>query len=315
MGLSHDLISEFVKITNDKQEKPKEGTVYATIVGSGDDKYVKIDGSNLLTPMDTTTDIEDGERVTVMIKNHKATVTGNITSPSVCSNTVNTVVGNAIEENFSVVDSQIENLEATVSSTYATKNEVKTLDDNIKGNYSTTEQMESAISLAKEEINLSVSTIARINPTDNALELGTSNLQTTIKSGENPKWYSSTYSGTYDIWTSKDCNSSSDSICRTWRYPNGMQVSVVKVHGIWKINTAWGSVYSSPLISGQSFNIAFSEAPKVTINAYNYNSSSVMVVQCSAPTTTATGAVYLWKPVAQTETKTWIEYIAIGRWK
>ena len=112
MGLSYDLISEFVKITNDKQEKPKEGTVYATIVGSGDDKYVKIDGSNLLTPMDTTTDIEDGERVTVMIKDHKATVTGNITSPSVSSNTVNTVVGNVVGDKFSVVNSQIENLVA-----------------------------------------------------------------------------------------------------------------------------------------------------------------------------------------------------------
>ena len=110
MGLSYDLISEFVKITNDKQEKPKEGTVYATIVGSGNEKYVKIDGSNLLTPMDTTTDIEEGERVTVMIKDHKATVTGNITSPSVSSNTVNTVVGNAIGENFVIVNSQIENL-------------------------------------------------------------------------------------------------------------------------------------------------------------------------------------------------------------
>ena len=112
MGLSYDLISEFVKITNDKKEKPKEGTVYATIVGSGDTKYVKIDGSDLLTPMDTTTDIEDGERVTVMIKDHKATVTGNITSPSVSSGTVNTVVGNAVGENFTVVNSQIENLVA-----------------------------------------------------------------------------------------------------------------------------------------------------------------------------------------------------------
>ena len=117
------------------------------------------------------------------------------------------------------------------------------------------------------------------------------------------------------VFHNGNCITSADSNCRTWRYPNGMQISVVKVHGTWKINTAWGSVYSSPWISGQSFNIAFSEAPKVTINAYNDNSSSVMVVQCSAPTTTATGAVYLWKPVAQTGTKTWIEYIAIGRWK
>ena len=157
-------------------------------------------------------------------------------------------------------------------------------------------------------------TIARINPTNNALELGTSTQQTLIKSGENPTWYSGTYSKSYNIWTDKDCSSSADSICRTWRFPNGMQVSIVKVSGTWNITTAWGSIYSSPWISGQSFNIAFSEAPKVTINAYNAD-SSIMVVQCSGPTTTATGACYLWKPVKQTGIKTYIEYIAIGRWK
>lgn len=111
-----------------------------------------------------------------------------------------------------------------------------------------------------------------------------------------------------------NCTTSADSICRTWRYPNGMQISVVKVSGTWDITTAWGSVYSSPWISGQSFNIAFSEAPKVTINAYNAT-SSVMVCQCSAPTTTSTGACYLWKPTTQTGIKTYIEYIAIGKWK
>ena len=156
--------------------------------------------------------------------------------------------------------------------------------------------------------------IARINPTNNALELGSSTQQTLIKSGENPTWYSGTYSKSYNIWTDKDCSSSADSICRTWRFPNGMQVSIVKVSGTWNITTAWGSIYSSPWISGQSFNIAFSEAPKVTINAYNAD-SSIMVVQCSGPTTTATGACYLWKPVQQKGIKTWIEYIAIGRWK
>lgn len=112
-----------------------------------------------------------------------------------------------------------------------------------------------------------------------------------------------------------NCTTSADSICRTWRYPNGMQISIVKVYGTWNVNTAWGSVYSSPWISGQSFNIAFAEVPKVTINAYNDNGSAIMVCQCSAPTTTATGACYLWKPTTQTGIKTWIEYIAIGRWK
>ena len=89
MGISHDIISEFVKITNDKKEKPKEETVYATIVQASDGKYVKIDGSDLITPTETTTDIEEGERVTVLIKDHSAIITGNITSPSASVNRVN----------------------------------------------------------------------------------------------------------------------------------------------------------------------------------------------------------------------------------
>ena len=110
MGLSYDLISEFVKITNDKKEGPKEGTVYATVVNSTGGKYVKIDGSDLLTPIDTTTGIEDGERVTVMIKDHKATVTGNITSPSVGKGTVNSLVGTVVDENLVGINADIENL-------------------------------------------------------------------------------------------------------------------------------------------------------------------------------------------------------------
>ena len=89
MGISHDIISEFVKITNDKKEKPKEETVYATIVQASDGKYVKIDGSDLITPTETTTDIEEGERVTVLIKDHSAIITGNISSPSASVNRVN----------------------------------------------------------------------------------------------------------------------------------------------------------------------------------------------------------------------------------
>ena len=84
MDLSNDLISQFVKVT--KVETPKkEKTVYGTIVIKSDGKqYVKIDGSSILepTPIDTTVDAANGDRVIVMIKDHKAVVTGNISSPS-----------------------------------------------------------------------------------------------------------------------------------------------------------------------------------------------------------------------------------------
>ena len=84
MDLSNDLISQFVKVTKAKTPK-KETTVYGTIVIKSDGKqYVQIDGSSMPepTPIDTTVDAANGDRVIVMIKDHKAVVTGNISSPS-----------------------------------------------------------------------------------------------------------------------------------------------------------------------------------------------------------------------------------------
>ena len=82
MALSSDLISQFVKITNDNKKTVEETTVYGTIVEYEGSPYVRLDGSELLTPITTTTVVKPGERVAVMIKNHTATVTGNVTSPS-----------------------------------------------------------------------------------------------------------------------------------------------------------------------------------------------------------------------------------------
>ena len=83
MSLSSDLISQFVKVTKDKKKVPSESTVYGTTVSRDGVMYVQLDGSDQLTPVSNTTNIPDeGERVMVLIKNHTATVTGNLTSPS-----------------------------------------------------------------------------------------------------------------------------------------------------------------------------------------------------------------------------------------
>lgn len=82
MGLSNDLISQFVKLTKTEKNTKAESTHNGTIVTYNGNKYVQLDGSDLLTPVNTTADTKNGDRVTVMIKNHSATVTGNITSPS-----------------------------------------------------------------------------------------------------------------------------------------------------------------------------------------------------------------------------------------
>lgn len=82
MVLSEELVTQFVKVTSDKTEAKKETTVYGTAVEHDGSIYVRLDGSDLLTPITTTANIKAGERVMVMIKNHTATITGNISSPS-----------------------------------------------------------------------------------------------------------------------------------------------------------------------------------------------------------------------------------------
>ena len=101
MNLSNELIAQFVEATKDENKVKKENTVYGTVVDINNEKYVKIDGSELLTPVSSTTNVDDGERVTVMIKNHTATVTGNITDPSATNSEV-TQLGSQISE-FEIV--------------------------------------------------------------------------------------------------------------------------------------------------------------------------------------------------------------------
>lgn len=91
MALSSDLISQFVKATKDDKKSKSESIVFGTIREYEGEKYVKLDGSELLTPIITTTDIKAGERVTVMIKNHTATVTGNLSNPSASSSSLKKV--------------------------------------------------------------------------------------------------------------------------------------------------------------------------------------------------------------------------------
>lgn len=91
MALSNDLISQFVKTTRDDKKVSKETTVYGTIRTSDGRQYVQLDGSELYTPVSTTANVQDGERVTVMIKDHTATVTGNISSPAVGSGELSSV--------------------------------------------------------------------------------------------------------------------------------------------------------------------------------------------------------------------------------
>lgn len=98
--LTDDLISKFVKNVVGGQKTKKETFSYGTVVKKDGYTYVKLDGSDLLTRVAATADTIDGERVMVMIKNHQATITGNISSPAARVGDFDTVknIANAAEE-------------------------------------------------------------------------------------------------------------------------------------------------------------------------------------------------------------------------
>lgn len=99
MNVSTDLISQFAKITNDqKVSRIDEVTLYGEVVEYEDRICVKFDGSSEITPVTTISDIDEtgnktnyrygsasvkaGDRVSVCLKNHSATITGNLSDPS-----------------------------------------------------------------------------------------------------------------------------------------------------------------------------------------------------------------------------------------
>ena len=97
MKLSNNLVRQFAKAVNGgKKTTADSSLVMGTVEKSGDKTYVKIDGSDSRTPVASTTDVLDGERVTVVIKNHEAFIIGNFTSPSARSKDVKKAYNAAI---------------------------------------------------------------------------------------------------------------------------------------------------------------------------------------------------------------------------
>lgn len=123
MALSNELISQFAKITTEKEETKTEEVVYGTTVSYNDTVYVKLDGSDRLTPITSTTVVKPDERVTVMIKDHSAIVTGNLSSPSARNSDVeelgtqisefDTIIANKVDtEELNATNARIDTLNA-----------------------------------------------------------------------------------------------------------------------------------------------------------------------------------------------------------
>lgn len=128
MDLSIDLIKEFAKTTNDEPVINKGSTAYGRYILQGDKAFVEIDGSNgALTPVATTSTVKNNDRVTVLIKDHTAIVTGNLTDPSASSDDVENV-----KKTMGTATLDIEDLKEKLSNQEITLKEYETAIEDAK---------------------------------------------------------------------------------------------------------------------------------------------------------------------------------------
>lgn len=110
MAIDSALITKLVKVTNDTPPNPKEDIVYGTIKLFDGRKYVQIDGSDILTPVKLTVDAIHGDRVVVMIKDHKAVSYSDLSMASARSSQVaalNEHIQAVFGDDESITDSRI----------------------------------------------------------------------------------------------------------------------------------------------------------------------------------------------------------------
>lgn len=162
MPLSNDLISRFVKITNDNKKTKGETVVYGTVSTDSKDVYVTIDGSDysgiggatdthspkILVTNRSVTEVKDGDRVTVLIKNHTAIVTGNLEDPSTTKGYTDTTVG-AVAQALDKLSAEVVYTKQLDAETAKIK---KAVIDEVDSKYVNTDELEANNAVVKEAV-------------------------------------------------------------------------------------------------------------------------------------------------------------------
>lgn len=153
MKLSNDIISQFVKITNDDKKSSSSSSAYGKVVVHDGITYVQLDGSDLLTPVDSTVSVKNEERVQVTIKDHVATIDGNITDVSASNQHLLEV-----ENDLASFKVTTEGMFVTVRDEFNTKfSEFQVMADNITARVSNVEGDVSQLKITANEIRTEVS--------------------------------------------------------------------------------------------------------------------------------------------------------------
>ena len=185
MVLSEELVANFAKSTNDRKTTSSEATVYGTVRIEGDKKYVQIDGSSIKTPVNTTSDISDGDRVIVLIKNHEATIIGNVSSPSAKNSSVSDQYDNLQQqinalspENIIELTQTVNNNKDNIARLQESYNQANTTLGEINGTVST---ITDNISSIEQSIGTAETNIFNLQTDVTNLQTDVTNLQASIK--------------------------------------------------------------------------------------------------------------------------------------
>lgn len=165
MSLDKKVIKDFVAAVNKKEETKTPTILTGTVHREGGTVSVKIDGSESLTPVSTVINVEDGERVTVIIENHKAMITGNLSSPAARGNEVEdlkVIVGDkvstaeleAITAKVGEIDGDVANFkETTTEKLTAQEANIKKIDGDVANFKETTTEKLTAQDAKIEKID------------------------------------------------------------------------------------------------------------------------------------------------------------------
>ena len=185
MGLSSELASQFAKVTNDSSRNTNGTKLYGTIAMLGEVPHVKLDGTEELTPISRTVEVAEGDRVEVMIANHSATVTGNLTDPSIgvvrAGNLESKITQTATE-----IRSEVSDLDGRFSENITTvengirndmANSLASMSDTLTGLSNNLTGLGEDLTGLEESTNSSISTI---NASIESITLNVSNLDSKI---------------------------------------------------------------------------------------------------------------------------------------
>ena len=162
MDLPIDLIYQFAKVTKDTSQTIKETIVYGTV--QTDTSKVKIDGSEIETPVSTTVFLAAGDRVSIMIKNHEAVVTGNISSPAARNkDTIKTENLEATNADISSLKTDNVSIKNTLTAQDATMVELSSQNAAISGKLTSVEAKIETLEAGKISVESLKSEFATIN--------------------------------------------------------------------------------------------------------------------------------------------------------